>query len=144
MTHDVLRLEVTMHDAAGMSCGYAVEHRLEPLRNQRRHHRAVPFQRDAQRVSLHTLHHDVRTFAFQRSDVMHGDDVRMAETRRCARFTPEAAQRTRLTERTTQHDLRRDHTIELQIVGFVHRTHAAAADEPVQPVARIDRARHRQ
>ncbi len=144
MTHHVLRLQVAMHDAAHVRRRDAVENRLEPLGRDGGRHRLLPVHRGPQRLSLHALHHDVGTFAFQRADVMHGDDVRMIETRGRARLAPEASQRTGLAKRAAQHDLHRDLAVEFQIARFVHRAHAALADEPVQSVTRVDRARHRQ
>jgi hypothetical protein len=122
--HDVVGLDVAVHDARGVRGGEATagidDHAHDLAPGVRLLH---PL---AEAHALDELHRDERVVD-DVADVEHGDDGWMREQRERLRLAvqPRAV---RLGELAGTHDLERDAAIELGIVGGVDDAHAAAAE----------------
>ena len=136
----VLGLEVAMDDALRVCGRGAAQQRIEPLRGRRWRHRSQALELRAEGHPVDALHHEVRSLPIERTDVVHADDVRMAQPRRRARLAVKTTKRPTLAKGARQDDLDRDGPAEPQVPCFVHRSHAALSDELIEPVLSVDRA----
>ena len=136
LAHDVVGLEIAVNDPVRVRGADAVEDLIEPFRHDCRRHRVVPIERRTQREAVEPLHDEIRAFTLERSDVVHGDDVRMIQLRGGARFAPEAAQRRLMAERAAEQHLDRHRSIEPQVARLVDRAHPAFPNQLIQPVCR--------
>jgi hypothetical protein len=82
----------------------------------------------AQRAAVDELHRDVEPIV-DAPDLVDGDDLGMAQPRQRLRLPPQPGLEPRVAQ-VGPHDLERELAIELAVVRFVDRAHAAATDEP--------------
>ncbi len=124
--HHVLRLQVAVDDPPRVRGREPLgDLRGESEQPSRRQGTAV--QGLAEALPFHELHHDVRDAPFA-SDVVDGDDVRMAERRRRARLELEAAQTLRIRREVLGEDLQRDVAFEPGVTRAVDLAHSARAE----------------
>ena len=124
--HDVLGLDVAMHDAGGV--GHRQGARQLPSEpGQRAGVDGFADQR-GQRSAFHELHGQEAAIA-QIADGVDRDDVGVIERRRGPRLVLEAPHRVGVAGERGPEQLDRDLAAKLGIVGQVDLTHAAAADE---------------
>src|SRR6185436_3229192 len=72
--------------------------------------------------ALDVLHHDVRRVRIG-ADFVDGDDVRVVQRRRRARFVGEARERVAVRRYLRREHLDRDAAAELRVAGDIHLTH---------------------
>ncbi len=122
--HDVLGLEVAMHDATLLGVREAGQGAFQHAADLRQRH--VPDVRP-QRPAVDVLHRDVRR-ALVLEVVEHGDDVRVRERARQPGLAQEAPGDRRIGRVEGAQLLDRDEPVELDLPGEVDRGHATAAD----------------
>jgi hypothetical protein len=81
-----------------------------------------------QRAAGHVLHGE-EILPFIPPELIHRDDVRMHQARRCFGLPPEAFQEVRRLGVHRGKNLQRHHPIETELARAIHRAHAAARDQ---------------
>ena len=123
---DVGRLDVAVHDPLGVRG----RQRLGNSRAEAQHsidlHRA-PGDGMLQRLPLEQLHHQERC-ALVPPDLEDHADVRVVERRRRPRLAHEALDDVLVLRHLLRQELERHVAPQLQVLGLVHDTHAAAAE----------------
>ena len=79
-----------------------------------------------QRDAVHIFHQQV-VKAIRLAEIVHGDDVRMAQSSQGLGFAQEALGETRVGPFVRSEDLQRHQAVELRLARLVNDTHAAAA-----------------
>ena len=125
--HDVLRLDVAVHDAAAMR---EVD-RGEQLQRDRDRlvaaEAAAPADEVLERLALHVLHDDV-VRAVDLAPVVDGDQVLLVEARCGLGLAAEALDERRVAEVAREQDLDGDVPAEGEVLAQIHIGHAAAAE----------------
>jgi hypothetical protein len=88
-----------------------------------------------QSPAVEKLHHDER-LSILVADVMNGGDVWMVEGGGSERFALEPLQRLRILSQVRGEELQGDVPVQPQVLGFVHHTHASAAQQPEDVIVR--------
>ncbi len=122
--HDVLRLQVAVHDAARLGVRQPREDALEHPGDLRQ--RQVRDERP-QRPALDVLHRDVRG-ALVLEEVVDGDDVRMAERAGDTRLADETLGESGVGGVKRRQLLQGDDAVEVGLPGEIDDCHPAAAD----------------
>ena len=124
--HDVLGLEIAMHDARGMRLRETVGDLVGDVGEPSRRQPAVG-QQVAQGLAFHPFHGDERHAGLM-ADVMDGQDVGMVQGGSRLGFPLEATQAISIVGETGWEDFDRDPAIEAGIECAVHLTHAACPE----------------
>ena len=85
------------------------------------------------------LHHHVRAAILGLAVLVHANGRRVAQLRGDLELAPEAGHELGVLQALAPHQLDRDLAIDLRVVGLVDHTHAALADDLLDPVAAPDR-----
>ena len=131
--HDVFRLDVAVHDSAGVRRGQSIRDLPGDLHGLRDFDRAAIEPR-TQRLSLDELGHDERT-AVSVSEVVDDQDVRVIERRGRFRFKLKATQPRRIRQGRSQETLQGDRTIEDDVLRAIDLAHSAGAHPRVDAVS---------
>jgi hypothetical protein len=134
--HDVLGLDVAMHEAAGVRRRERARDVAEPSQSHRHAHRRIADER-AQRAPRDELHRDERV-PLVLAHVEHGHGVGVVQRRRRARLAHETRRALRSLDALDAKDLERDQAIELLVVRSVHAAHAAFAHARFDHVAVVE------
>ena len=135
----VLRLEIAMNDVALVRGGQSAGDLGGVIERLPRRHGALPDAR-AQRLALQQFGDDVVEPAFV-ADIVDGQDVRMVEHARGARFLLEAPQSVRVGGEIAGEDLDGHVALQARVLRAVHLAHAARADGHENFVRTEQRAR---
>ena len=95
--------------------------------DQPRHRQATGGEQRAQRIAVHPLHREVGK-ALLASDVVNGEDVRVVQRGRGARFLLEAPEAVSIGRDVGAQDLDRDRAVQPRIARLGHLAHSAGAD----------------
>src|SRR6185369_15613879 len=123
---DVLRLEVAVNDPFVMRRAEAARDLHGVIGRLARRDRALP-QADAQRLAFQQLA-DEEVLIVLGADVEDGDDVRMVEHPRRARFLFESAQRLGVVGEIAREDFDRHFAPQPGVDGAIHLAHPPRAD----------------
>ena len=133
---DIGRLDVAMHHAARVGVGQRIGHTAHQLCRLARRGRPAAGQALAQVAAVQAFHRDVDTLG-REPGVVHGDDVRVRQPGRGARFVQEqAVQRHALG--ISHLELQRFHrhrAREQRVPGLMHLAQAALAQQALQRIA---------
>src|SRR5215470_16038798 len=122
---DVRGFDVAVDDVFRVSSVQRVRN-LDPERENQVDLYRTPRDKVLQRAPIQKLHGD-ECLPILLANVVDGADVRMVQSRRRFRFTPEALQSLRVPGNTLREKLEGHETVESTVLGFVHHTHAATA-----------------
>jgi hypothetical protein len=123
---NVCRLDVTMHDALGVSRIQGIRH-FDPYAQNTIEFQWPVLYEVLQRFSAEVLHDDEQP-VFMLSDFMDRADVGVIERRRSPRLPTKPLQRLRLLAHIFRQELERDETSEGCVFGLVNHAHSAATD----------------
>jgi hypothetical protein len=144
--HDVGRLEIAMHDAAGVRCR---EDRRQLMRDAHRiDHLQAPaarFEPLRQRLALQKLHHQIGSAVGQHIAVEDLHEPGMLDAIHGAGLVEEARHRLFVARVLLKQDLDGDTTADLLVRGLIDRAHAPLADllgYPVRPNEGADSRLH--
>ena len=129
----VLRLDVAVDDAVSVRVRERAEHRADDAQRLGRRQRAFA-QNLAQAAPLDVFHDEERT-AVDLAAVDDGDDVGVRELAQHVGLAVEALEKLRVLREVRGEHLERDRAAERELRGAVHRAHAAAADDLLDPVS---------
>ena len=122
--HDVLGLEVAVHDPLRLGAGQAGQHALQHAGALGQRHPPHP---RPQRAPLDVLHRDVRRPVVLEV-VVHGHDVRVAERTGHARLAHEPLRERGVGRVEGSELLQRDEPVQVALAREVDRRHAAAPE----------------
>ena len=131
--HDVVGLDVAVHDALPMRMREAVDHVAQEAHGVGRRERAVARDQAAKRIALHVRHHVVEQ-AVGLARVEQREDVRRLELGGDVDLAQEARAAERLRELGAE-DLDGDDAVVAQVACEVHGGHAAVAELAFDRVA---------
>ena len=133
--HDVLRLEIPVHDALGVGSGEsASDLRANPQEPWQRH-RAARAQGVVQRLAVDQLHRDKEPALVGRAEVVEVDGVGVLDARRGLHLAAEPGEGAAVGRQIRLQHLQRDLAPDGQLFREVDRAHAASAERPLDAVA---------
>ena len=132
--HDVLGLEVAVHDPGGVRLREPVRHLGADVEDAAGCERVALGHQLAQRLAVDELHHDVGQPG-RLPDVVDRHDVRVAERGRRARLLREAPEAQRVGGEPLGQELDRHVAVQLLVVGPPDLAHAAGPDAGGQLVS---------
>ena len=127
---EVRGLQIAMDDAERVRLGERVARLQDVLDRLFRRQRPARRQHAREIGPVQVLHHDVRSARLERADVAHTGDVLAVKPHGGARLAQEARDGIGAPERLGQHELQRDHLVELDVRGRDHDPHPADAEHP--------------
>src|SRR2546427_492286 len=96
--------------------------------------RAFLLDQILERLALEELHHEVHRPLRQDAEVGDVDDVRVVDRGRRARLAEEPMDRLLIARELRVQDLHRHRLLDVDVLAEIHRPHAAAAEDLVEPV----------
>src|SRR5580692_10571303 len=138
---NIRRLDVAMHNSAGMSRIESIRNlnpQLEQLRNLQR----TPLNHVLQGPAVQILHGNKR-FAILLPNVIDGANVRMVESRSRLRLALKAAKSLRILGDVVGQELESNKTMQPNVLGLIDNTHATAAHLFDHAVVRNGLSNHR-
>ncbi len=136
--HDVLGLEVAMHDPSRVRRREAREHGLADLQRLLCGEMALLLQQLPQRDARQVLHDEVGA-AEVVALIEDVHEIRVREPRGAARLLLEAPREIRVLREVLVHHLHRDAALQSEIRGEVHHRHAAPGDARSDRVTAVER-----
>src|ERR1019366_1635472 len=120
---DVLRLNVTVNYSFIVGVLQGVAHLRDDLQRQPWVERAG-LEKLPQVGAVHEFHEEIEVFAGL-AEIMHPDDMRMAESGQSAGFTGESLRKRRVAAPLRRQDFDGHEAVELELPGFVDGAHTA-------------------
>ena len=134
--HHVGRLDVTMHDALGVSKIEPAAHRQADVDDTAHRHHGAHVEGLAQAQALDELHRDVG-HPLALTDVIDGDDIRVVEATGGLALAEEviAEGRALVRRQVEAQDLERDASLDQRIFRAIDRAHRALAQRRGHPIS---------
>ena len=131
--HDVLGLDIPVHDPCGMGRGQRLGHLADEVHQLGQG--GMPGGERPQRPALDQFHDEVR-LALVLVDIVDRTDMGMVQGGGGAGLTPEPLQRLGILGKPPWQELKGDGAVEAQVPGLVDDAHAPAAEDRFDRVAR--------
>ena len=138
--HDVLGLEIAVHDPLGVRRAQRARHLVDDRDRAQEIEAAIARQHRVQRFAVQVLHHEEDGAVVRLAEVGDVDDVRVIDQARRARLAQEALDRFVAAAVTLVEDLHGNFLTDVDVLAAIDDTHAAAADDLVQLVLADRRA----
>ncbi|HVK30760.1 MAG TPA: hypothetical protein VM575_20665 [Nocardioides sp.] len=127
-----------MDDAGAVRGAEPHQHLTDERRELRRAQASGVLDPTRQRLAVEELHHDVAIAVVEPAEIQNLEDVIIADAAGRLRFPLEALHHLGVAGEGRVQHLDRDAAIDADVLALVDGTHAALADQPVDPILAFD------